>query len=48
VASDGVWEFISNEQAVEYAAPFFEANNPDGACEKLVREAHLQWKKVSG
>jgi serine/threonine protein phosphatase PrpC len=28
IASDGVWEFISNEECVNTVAPYWEANDP--------------------
>jgi serine/threonine protein phosphatase PrpC len=33
IATDGVWEFISNEEAVNITVPFWEDNNPEGAAE---------------
>lgn len=45
IASDGVWEFISNEEIVAMVAPFYQQNNPEGACEKLVKESVAHWKK---
>lgn len=40
LASDGIWEFISNEEAVMIAAS---CNSPDEAAAKLVSEAHARW-----
>lgn len=40
LASDGVWEFITNEEAVMIVAG---CNSPDEAAEKLVSEAHARW-----
>jgi len=45
IASDGVWEFIQNEEIVNIVAPFWHANNPEGACEKIVKESVAHWKK---
>jgi serine/threonine protein phosphatase PrpC len=47
VASDGVWEFISNEEAVKIVSPFWHNNDPEGACERLVKESVIHWKKVT-
>jgi serine/threonine protein phosphatase PrpC len=33
IASDGVWEFISNEDAAKIVMPFFEKRNAEGAAE---------------
>ena len=44
IASDGVWEFLSNEQVMNYVIPYYERNQPEKACEKLVRESVRLWK----
>ncbi len=43
IASDGIWEFISNDKAVEMVVPFWAENDPEGACDKLVDEAVKHW-----
>lgn len=48
LASDGIWEFLSNQAVVEMVAQFWEAGNIEGACEKAVKEAVIQWKRVKG
>lgn len=45
VASDGIFEFLSNEDVVTIIAPFYEINDPDGACERLVEEATIAWQR---
>lgn len=40
LASDGIWEFITNEEAVMIAAS---CNSPEEAAGKLVSEAHARW-----
>jgi len=45
IASDGVWEFIPNDEAVEMVVPFWKANDPEGACDKLMQEAVKRWEK---
>lgn len=45
LASDGVWEFISNEEVANIVMPFFEKRNAEGAAEALVRESYLKWKQ---
>jgi len=42
IASDGVWEFISNEEAVEMVASCM---SPKEACQVLVDESTKRWKK---
>jgi len=46
VASDGVWEYLSNEQCVEIIEPYYEENDIEGACEALMREAYFEWTRV--
>jgi serine/threonine protein phosphatase PrpC len=46
LASDGLWEFMKNEEVLNLVVPFWEKNDPEGACDRLVKEAVLTWKKV--
>lgn len=46
IASDGIWEFLSNEQVVNMVAPYYVKNQLEAACERLVKEATLKWKSV--
>lgn len=41
-ASDGVWEFLSNEEAVSAILPYIN-DNPDESARNLVQLAHKQW-----
>ena len=45
IASDGVWEFISNEEIAKIVTPFFESKNAEKAAEAVVRESYLRWKR---
>lgn len=45
VASDGVWEFLSNKKVCELTNYYYNNNNPNGACEKIVDESLKFWKK---
>ena len=45
LASDGVWEFISNDEIAAIVKPFFESKNAEKAAEAVVRESYLRWKK---
>ena len=45
IASDGVWEFITNEEIAKIVKPFFEAKNAEKAAEAVVKESYLRWKK---
>lgn len=45
LASDGVWEFISSQEACEIVA---EHKNATDACSELVAEAAARWKRYEG
>ena len=45
IASDGVWEFLSNEEVAQIVLPFFEKRNAESAAEALVRESYLRWRQ---
>ena len=45
LCSDGVSEFLSNERIGEIVYPFYQPNDTEGACRKLVEEATYQWLK---
>ncbi len=45
LASDGVWEFLQNEDVAGIVMPFFEKRNAEGAAEALVRASYLRWKE---
>jgi serine/threonine protein phosphatase PrpC len=42
LATDGVWEFISSQEAVNLVA---ECGTPEEACQVLVKEATARWKQ---
>jgi len=42
IASDGVWEFISSQEAIDIVAKF---DNPDAACRAIVSESIARWKR---
>lgn len=46
LASDGVWEFLSNDQVMNLILPYFHKNQPEAACEKIIKESVNWWKKV--
>ena len=45
LASDVVWEFLSNDEIANIVKPFFEAKNAEKAAEAVVRESYLRWKR---
>ena len=44
IASDGVWEFLSNEDVANIVYPYFEQNAPEAAANALVKAAFKKWK----
>ena len=44
LASDGVWEFMSNEEVANVVYPFYLQRNAEKAAETLVRTAFKRWK----
>jgi serine/threonine protein phosphatase PrpC len=47
IGSDGIFEFVSNEDAVRIVVPYYVVRDAKGACEALAREARRRWTKVS-
>lgn len=45
IASDGVWEFLSNELVASIVFPFWLSRSATAASETLMREAHKRWKR---
>ncbi len=45
IASDGVWEFLENERVAEIVMPFYNNDDPDGACKALIKESTDWWNK---
>jgi len=45
IASDGVWEFMSNVDVAWLVYPYVEKNSPEAAANALVKEATKRWKK---
>ena len=43
VGSDGIFEFLSNEDVVRTVVPFWTLNDASGAWEALVKQAHQTW-----
>ena len=44
IGSDGVWEFISNDEACDIVRPYYMKNSAVGAADELVKEARRRWK----
>ena len=45
IASDGVWEFLSNEDVVEIVSFFKERGDLEGACDAIMGESLKKWEK---
>ena len=45
IASDGVWEFLTNEQVAAMALPFYPSGQAEQAANTIVREAAKTWKE---
>ena len=49
IATDGVWEFISSEEAVLLVSSFFSQGlDASVACEQLIEKAASKWKEIEG
>jgi serine/threonine protein phosphatase PrpC len=44
IASDGVWEFLSNEQVAQLVLPFYLKGQAELAANQVVKEATKEWK----
>ena len=45
LASDGIWEFISNEEAMSVGNKYYLRNDPKGLCHELTQKAIKLWEK---
>ena len=45
LASDGVWEFLKDQDVANIVYPFYLQKNAEGAAENLVRAAFKRWKR---
>ena len=45
IASDGIWEFMSNEQVMNIGNKFYAMNDPDNFCHILVKKSTELWEK---
>ena len=43
IASDGVWEFISNDEAADIVMPYFANQEAEKAAEAILKEALKRW-----
>ena len=45
VASDGVWEFLSNENVKDVGNKYYLNKDPNGFCHEIVKDAYKLWKE---
>jgi serine/threonine protein phosphatase PrpC len=43
IGSDGIFEFLANEDVVRIVVPFWKTSDTQGACDALVKEAKTTW-----
>ena len=46
LGSDGVFEFLSNEDVVKIVVPYWKTGDVQGACNALYEAAHTRWTQV--
>ena len=44
MATDGVWEFLENQDVVGLISPFYGNNDIEGACDVQMKESLHKWK----
>ncbi|KAM3139175.1 hypothetical protein pb186bvf_008773 [Paramecium bursaria] len=47
IASDGVWEYLTNEEVMQVVIPYYEKENIDLAADRVVAESIAAWKRHS-
>ena len=47
IASDGVWEYISNEECVNFIKDYYVKNDMKGCCKFLYKKSKIRWLKES-
>jgi serine/threonine protein phosphatase PrpC len=45
IASDGVFEFLSNEQIAEIILPYYKTNQPEQAANEIVKASFKKWRE---
>lgn len=48
IASDGLFDRISNEEITRILIPYYEKNDPEGAVQYLIKESADRWMKEQG
>ena len=45
IASDGIWEYMNNQQVMNIGNMYYAMNDPDNFCKVLVKKATELWEK---
>lgn len=45
ICSDGVWEFLKNQDVMEIGKKFYLRNDPEGLCHELIRKSTEFWEE---
>ena len=48
LASDGIWEFMENEEVLNIVKKYYEQNNTEEALEEIYKEADKRWRENEG
>jgi len=48
IGSDGIWEFLTNQEVVELVWPFYKKNKAEEASSAIVKEAYKRWASKGG
>lgn len=43
IASDGIWEFMSNMDIIRIVKSYREKGDLEGACDRLMEESLIRW-----
>ena len=46
IGSDGIFEFLSNEEVVKIVVPHWKIKDIEAGCEALWKESNIRWKSV--
>ena len=44
IASDGIWEFLSNKNVCDIIKPFYKVGDVKGATEELIKQGSEKWE----
>jgi len=47
IASDGVWEFLTNKQILDIAMRYYQSNDAEAAANNIIEESTKCWRRVN-